>query len=421
MKTMHDCARILERQSIEVNRAINILLLSLCIASYVFLIALYSSGGMSVVALTHIDDDTVSPTTVISVFVVILTGATSALLTRAVERGLWITLLNDTQSAECHHAEPHRKAQWTVSPFGRLLYTFCGQSWILRLGGLLLFGTALLNPVLLYGLRPDTITRSSDHPPSKPWMEGFMPYSTSMSDQVGESSSAIPDGSPFSNTTLIKESIDAMLLAIQASSDNLLKMRPPPANVCPGNRCNITANATALQADCKPSSRSLSLKDALKELEQQQISWPQGIQVPWINDDGTPHDIYGAVYCSASSNVTCVTLTSLDDYNFTSGFSKECYQAFQSHGKSNINHRECPPGDFAVIFGAWFTQDAHDIYTFHQVDCRLRYGYVQMQQSGDASPGFVRTSFTLSTERIFHYTLYPSRNARDEQDPSMEI
>lgn len=176
------------RSSRTTNLAINILLASLCAISYIFLIVLFLTEGMNLASFRLTNQGTVSPTTVIPVFVIILTGATSALLTRSVEHDLWKTLFSVTDSAdgECHFTESRRKAQWTVSPFGRLLYTFRGRSWILRLSGLLLFGTALLNPVLLYGVRPQDVSDTVDEPPSETPFQGFAPSANSLLQQDGK-------------------------------------------------------------------------------------------------------------------------------------------------------------------------------------------------------------------------------------------
>lgn len=189
MGQTHGQLQTSERQSTKVNWAINISLVVLCAVSYAFLITLYLSGGMNVASLTYIDHGTISPTTLVPIFVIILTGATSALLTRSVEHDLWYSLLNQSSSRHEDRSaiESHRKAQWTVSPLGRLLYGFKGHSWVLRLGGLLLFGSALLNPILLYGVRPHPVTHSSTEVASEPWMQGFMPLRNRGFQQDGES------------------------------------------------------------------------------------------------------------------------------------------------------------------------------------------------------------------------------------------
>lgn len=182
MGKMDAIRRSLKRHSWATNLTINILLALLCIFSYVFLIALYLSQGLSIASFKNLDESSISPTAIIPVFGVILNGATSALLTRSVEHGLWNSLLQKegypTTEKQYTSNEIERRAQWSVSPFARLLYTLNGQSWLLRTSGFLLFGTALLNPVLLYGVSPqvhaetETVTTAQ----SQPTFSGFVPY-----------------------------------------------------------------------------------------------------------------------------------------------------------------------------------------------------------------------------------------------------
>jgi hypothetical protein len=122
-----------------------------------------------------------APTTAVPLLGVLLTGATSALLTRSVEHSIWIRLLcGKTEllpTKKFPTEEFHQRAQWSVSPFARLLYVFRGSSLLLRISGLLLLGTAILNPILLYGVRPEivsdeTVTTIAQ---SKPDFSGFAP------------------------------------------------------------------------------------------------------------------------------------------------------------------------------------------------------------------------------------------------------
>lgn len=125
--------------------------------------------------------------------------------------------------------------------------------------------------------------------------------------------------------------------------------------------------------------------------------------------------IYGTTYCNTLSNHTCVTLTSTNDYNFTSGFSHDCFEAFQGRGESA--DRECPPNDFALITGAWIASGRDYNNKFHQVDCSIQFGYVEMTQFGDASPNFERNSFIPSTERLHRPRLDPFKGS-GSYDPS---
>lgn len=188
---MEHLKRNLERHSTKVNWAINLSLALASGISYVFLLALYLSDGMNLASFKYVDGGSIAPTTIVPVFGIIITSATSALLTRFVEHDLWGTILSTTPSSthrkSCDPKETLRRAQWTVSPFARLLYIFSGCSWTLRLSGLLLFGTVLLNPVLLYGIRPKTGTNTEAVQPTDPWFHGFVSHIDPTSQQDGES------------------------------------------------------------------------------------------------------------------------------------------------------------------------------------------------------------------------------------------
>jgi len=173
--------QFLERHSLAINITTNIVLLLLCAISYATLIALYYTQGLHLRTFTYIEEgETIPPTTAIPLLGVLLTGVTSALITRSVEHSLWISLICDKaglyySNTALSDAESHQRAQWTVSPFARVLYMLNGQSWILRISGVLLFGTAILNPVLLYGVRPgiDSFEDTAVRAPSRPTFSGF--------------------------------------------------------------------------------------------------------------------------------------------------------------------------------------------------------------------------------------------------------
>jgi hypothetical protein len=77
-----------KRHSVAVNATINIVLALLCAISYVVLVVLYLTQGMRVESFTHVGKARLPATTAIPLLGVLLTGATSALLTRSVEHNL---------------------------------------------------------------------------------------------------------------------------------------------------------------------------------------------------------------------------------------------------------------------------------------------------------------------------------------------
>ncbi|KAL1590068.1 hypothetical protein WHR41_01030 [Cladosporium halotolerans] len=357
----------LGRYSLAVNIATNIFLVLLCVISYAALIMLYCSKGMHLRSFTYIEDsNNLPPTTFVPVLGILLTGATSALITRSVEHSLWISLTCDNVGSNINKvltaAESRQRAQWSVSPFARLLYTFDGQSWVLRLSGVLLFCTAILNPVLLYGVRPgvskfDTVEARA---PSVPMFAGF--------------TSTIDFWSVLDNPTI---------LASLVSMNNL---SAPASSVCSNDACSVSARTTALQAECKASSQNYTGESE--------------------------------IYCSTLGTKTCVGpfLSSGSNYieiaNFTTGPSNNCDGvlaldvAFEEH--------KCPSGDFAIIFGAWVTGMYNQ--TLHKVECNLYIGNVTVTQTGNSAPTLDRKSFTNFTNPISISGNYTEGLAQDSDD-----
>lgn len=171
----------LRRHSRAINIATNVLLVMLCGVGYALLLILYSTQGMGVESFKYVGRGGWAPTTAIPLLGVLLTGATSALLTRSVEHSIWIQLLHGkTESLPTKlfpTEEFHQRAQWSVSPLARLLYIFRGSSWPLGISGLLLLGTAILNPILLYGVRPQLVSdeTTTTIAQSMPDFSGFAP------------------------------------------------------------------------------------------------------------------------------------------------------------------------------------------------------------------------------------------------------
>lgn len=171
----------LNRRSFEINVATSIILTLICAFCYALILLLYLTKGLQVRSFMYVGEGSIPPTFIVPLLGIILTGATSALLTRAVEHDVWSTILVRRHGPEVsqHLAadEIHRRSQWSVSPFARLVYALSGQSWLLRFSGMLLFGTAFLNPILLYGVNPsDTIDIKHEHfVPTEPKFVGFVP------------------------------------------------------------------------------------------------------------------------------------------------------------------------------------------------------------------------------------------------------
>jgi hypothetical protein len=188
MACLRSIDHFIQRNSLRVNIAINTLLMFLCLISYALLITLYLTEGMNIDPLVYISITptpyALPPTVVIPLIGVTLTSATSALLTRAVEHSFWQTILRRdrpggiTSTGNGRSLEPEdagQRAQWSISLFARLRYAFGGRYLTLRFGGLFLLGTAVVNPVLLYGVRPSNSweVENSYIVPTLPSFAGF--------------------------------------------------------------------------------------------------------------------------------------------------------------------------------------------------------------------------------------------------------
>lgn len=162
-----------------------------------------------------------------------------------------------------------------------------------------------------------------------------------------------------------------MVLASIASMNNL---SVPPASVCSGDGCRAAAYAAALQADCTFTSQVF---DDWNTFEKEYFGSSSATRTR----------------CSAFGNQTCVSLDHKNYStlaNFTSGPSNAC---------SQVLRRECPAGDFAVIYGIWISQDYEDSNPptkVHTVDCSVSYGKVTIVQDGQSTPSLDRTSFAKS-------------------------
>ena len=174
-----------------INITVNVLLVVLCCISYALLLALYLTQGMGTESLMFVDRSSLPPTTAVPLLGVLLTGASSALLTRSVEHSVWIRLLggepDSLPTKSFTTDEIHQRSQWSVSPLARLLYVFKGRSWPLRISGLLLLATAILNPVLLYGVRPKIVQHETTTtiPQFDSYFSGFIP---DFDEEIGQDS-----------------------------------------------------------------------------------------------------------------------------------------------------------------------------------------------------------------------------------------
>jgi len=199
MACLHPLDRLLKRHSLYVNVTINVGLLLLCTFSYATLVALYCTWGLGIDQFTETypvslpnTGITLPPTVVVPLLGVILTSATSALLTRAVEHNLWGDILRNESvtpvGGSCQSQDASKRAQWSTSSLARLTYCFNGRCWTLRFGGLFLLTTAIVNPVLLLGIAPGYDVHPR-HNVTEPTQSAFSGFTSEISEE-----SPLPDG-----------------------------------------------------------------------------------------------------------------------------------------------------------------------------------------------------------------------------------
>lgn len=298
---------------------------------------------MQVEALVLIDDKSrISPTVAIGILSVTLTGATTALVTRAVEHSLWLKLSPREVKNRVAFPEIRNLAQWSVSPYQRLRYFFTGRSWLLKAGGLFLFGTAALNPVLLSGVNPNTdfTTSTKDVPRTADIWSGHL--------DIGNSQ--FRGNTPNDNPIMI---------AALASMSNL---SAPASTVCQSPSCQVSATIASLQANCNFSTHSVK------------------------SSTGT------TPICSKMNPSICVQMSGQNgESNFTTGI-----------GDNRTCDVETCPGQWCTILGVWTTSGSSSDRRpdLNSVDCQVQYGNVSVSQTSGNRPEIVPDSFVKSVWNI---------------------
>lgn len=351
---------MLELHSKIVSAIFSLSLLCLSIICYALLVLLFvTPASYNLDSLTHPNRGTIQPSVAVGILSTVLIGATTAFVTRCVEQSLWLRLSSSSPGKNALTVqESHQLAQWSVSPLERLLiYPVKGSSWLLRLGGIVLFGTAAVNPVLLSGIsqRRDITSTVTELPSTVPMA----------SNRLDVGNSAYRGGQARDNPTLL------------ASLAEMSNLTASILDVCNGTSCHIEALTTAIKADC---------------------SWttsenPNGIALIAGSRIPTYHT------CSSSIPTHCVTLRSgsPNTYaNFSSTWHPDCFPTSAS--------ASCEPGAWSSLLGAWVsgtdtTRDStHDLHT---VECLLTFGNVTVSQNGTNPPTLDRTTFVRAPWSIY--------------------
>jgi hypothetical protein len=170
---------------------------------------------------------------------------------------------------------------------------------------------------------------------------------------------------------------------------HLKNINVPSSSICTQSDCIVEARANALQARCVATSET----------------W----KAPFLTDDdesiGGPFD--QPQHCSVFGEDTCVHMQNYPTnthINFTSGPSTACGARLRAAtaGDLELNEMKCPPGDFAVLFGIWYSKSAQDPSTsaanksWHTIDCEIHHGTITVLQNGSGVPELDRNSFVNS-------------------------
>ncbi|ETN41251.1 uncharacterized protein HMPREF1541_03186 [Cyphellophora europaea CBS 101466] len=336
-----------------VSATFNLALLALSIVCYLLLVLLFvTPKTYRLDSLIHPNSGTIQPSVAVGLLSTALLGATSALITRCAEQSLWLRLSATSPGKNALTVEEsHRLAQWSVSPFERLLvYPFKGSSWLLKFGGVVLFGVAAVNPVLLSGIsQPRQVATTTEQQPATVPM---------VSNRLDVGNSAYRGGQARDNPTLI------------AGVAEMANLTASILDVCGDDNCHLTSLTTAIKAECRSTTRAnpdgIGLISGLSGSE----SYP---------------------FCSTAMPDLCVTLwtSSPNTYaNFSSYYHPDC-----------LSTGACAPGVWCSLFGVWVSgtdvtrNSAHDI---HAVECLLTFGNVTITQNGTNPPTLDRDSFVAA-------------------------
>ncbi|KAF7194698.1 hypothetical protein HII31_03960 [Pseudocercospora fuligena] len=335
----------LHRHSRKVNIAITTLLVALCTASYILLALLFTRPQVfRITSLVNHEDSRVSPTVAIPLLVAVLSGSTLALVTRAVEQNLWISIVDNPGRLSA--SEAPRLAQWSISTLSRLVYIMSGQSWSLRFSALLLLGCTILSPVLLYGVTPRQVNKVTE-------------------EHVATSKTAY-----FELGQLLGYSDDLTSFATLLASNGI---DVAGSSLCQNPSCNVHAAAFSVRASCK--------------------AW----EIEEHHDLFTP----AIVTCSQINKALCMSVDpSQTTANFTTGPPSDC-----PIRDGDLDSTKNCPGEFATIFGAFLpAQQSSGVTSVYAVDCRLQYGNISITQVGNGAPVLQNGSFAKSIDSFLSIT-----------------
>lgn len=331
-------------------------LLALCVLCYVLLVVLFvRPQAFHIDSLVHPDSNSIKPAVVVGLVAALLGGSTSALVTRAVEQSLWLKLAPRSVKNRLTVGESRRLAQWSVSPLARLAYVLNGSYWLLKIGGILLLASSIINAVLLAGIsQTQEGTTSIRRQPREGWL--FLGW-------LDESNSAYNGG----NFRDVPGTVAALA--------SLSKQLPPAAPLCNDTQqiCSVEAVAGSIKATCKG-----------KTFEN-----PQDI------GSYSSSGVESQSFCSEVTPKICVDLTSGSPYtyaNFSGGLAPDCENA----------QSPCPAGSFASLFGVYASNHSQAGHHYlNSVECVITFGAVKITQEGQNPPKLVPDTYIRSSNHTY--------------------
>jgi hypothetical protein len=290
----------------------------------------------------------IKPTTAVTLVGAVLAGATSALITYAVEQSLWLKLSPREVKNRLTVGECRNLAQWSVSPLARILYVFSGNHWALKAVGVMVVATAVVGPILVSGISQVPLSGTS--------VEALSPQGDPWAGWLDVANSAY-NGGNFADVP-----------GVTAALAYLGNLSAPPSPICSSVGCSLRAFSQSIRADCRTSNQlhPRSMYTGINAIsETYASSYNPDINVALVS--GSPY-----VYA-----------------NFTGGYPAGC----------EFIGTTCPPGEFSVIFGAFInaTDTVSGPWYLNTVDCLLTVGTVWITQEGGNSPTIEAASFRQNT------------------------
>ncbi|KAH6967549.1 hypothetical protein EDB82DRAFT_436702 [Fusarium venenatum] len=273
---MMDLPQFFDAHSRTINIITNLFLSVIALLGYILILILYTSPqSYHLPSLVNPSASGIKPATAVTLVTAVLAATTSGLVTRCVEQSLWRKLSPRTLTRHLTVKESRSLAQWSISPIAHLTYVFDGNSWLLKVAGILLIAIAIVSPVLVSGISlKDSLTTSqtSKNHDTDIW-SGWI-----------DAANKAYNGGNF-------QDVPGIIGALATLSN----LSAPASPVCSDPKCRVEAIATSIRANCDSS---------------------------YTQYKHSPRDIdrYTTI-CSSRNPEICTSLNGVYTYaNFSSGF-----------------------------------------------------------------------------------------------------